>query len=79
MARRVLLGAILAGLFCCVLGGLIGTYIGYLRQFDKSLVQYQRDLWSYAAIFWGSVFGIVLGGFGVLVGALAMYWRARRT
>ena len=77
MMQRMLFGVVIGGMLGCVLGVLVSVALAYLNQFRPGLANYQRDLWSLAAIFLAMLLGPVGGGIGVVLGALIVYLRAR--
>lgn len=77
MALKILFGIVLGGMFGCICGVLASVALAYLNQFRSGLANYQRELWSLAAIFLAVILGPVGAGIGVLLGGLLMYLRTR--
>lgn len=77
MTQRILFGIVIGGVLGCILGVFASVALAYVNQFRPGLANYQRDLWSLAAIFLAMILVPVGIGIGVLLGAVLVYWRTR--
>lgn len=78
MTHKILLGLVLGAMLGIIFGVLCAVALAYLNQLRPGLADYQRDLWSLAAIFLAIILGPIAGAVGAGVGALFMYLRTRK-